>query len=400
MKKYCILKSIGALMLAVIMCSGLLINPIEAEAKKKSSGDGTYAEGDDIAFGTLDGSVMSWTILTYDDTTKTAFIVARKPLVSKTVVSYRKAIDAHYASTGTNAGYVRWSENYWRGWLNEVFYNQCFNDAEKEMILKTVLPEDDEKKSLMNYYHDTTLDAYVVAGNVKNSLNMAIYNSQTTTADYIFFLSSDEYTNNKDKMKFETKWLWPLRTNAYDDPNQGLFANDTDGLIYRMYYYSGDGIRPAMKVKLGEVEESTESTDSSSSKASSSSSSTKSTSSSSTSTASTATTTETKTTAKATTVSTKKYANNGTNTGNVTLPDDSSYTMTNGSTAQVAIDLEYLNSTEKNYTITYKSSNSSVFTVDSKGVITATGTGTASLTVRMKKSNGKTYTMSCRIDVT
>jgi len=82
------------------------------------------------------------------------------------------------------------------------------------------------------------------------------------------------------------------------------------------------------------------------------------------------------------------------------LPDDSSYSMKSGSTAQVAIDMDYLNSTDKQYTVTYKSSNANVFTVDSNGKITSTGTGTASLTVRMKKSNGKIYTMTCRIDVT
>ena len=62
--------------------------------------------------------------------------------------------------------------------------------------------------------------------------------------------------------------------------------------------------------------------------------------------------------------------------------------------------MEYLNSTDKEYTVTYKSSNADVFTVDSSGKLTAVGSGTANLTVRMKKSNGKIYTMSCRIDVT
>nr|MCR5580963.1 Ig-like domain-containing protein [Pseudobutyrivibrio sp.] len=98
--------------------------------------------------------------------------------------------------------------------------------------------------------------------------------------------------------------------------------------------------------------------------------------------------------------SSKSYANNGTNIGNITLPDDSTYSMRNGGTAQVALNLSYLNSTSKQYTITYKSSDSNVFTVDSDGLITSVGPGTATLTVRMKKSNGKVYTMTCRIDVT
>ena len=82
------------------------------------------------------------------------------------------------------------------------------------------------------------------------------------------------------------------------------------------------------------------------------------------------------------------------------MPSDSSYSLKAGGTAQVALDMEYLNSTDKQYNVTYKSSDANVFTVDSSGEITAVGAGTATLTVRMKKSNGKVYTMSCRIDVT
>lgn len=402
-KLYC-RKSIVALALAVIICGGLFMNPAVAEAKKKSSGNSGYAEGDDIGFGMFDGVPLSWTILTYDDTTKEALVVSRKPLNSRSVTAYRASIAEMYRKNGTTAGYVRWSENYWRGWLNQVFYQQCFNEAEKAMILKTTLSEKDAQASLMNFYHDTSMDAAVaVEKKAKNSLSMSIYNSQTTTSDYIFFLSSDEFTSNKDKMKYETKLIWPLRTNAYDDPAQGLFGNDTDKLIYRFYYYAGDSIRPAMRVKLGEPDEtdSSDTSDVDKIKASNSSKSTSTATSSSTTAASTTTkaTTTAATTTKTKATSSVKYANNGTNTGNINLPDDSSYSMKNGATAQVAIDLEYLNSTEKNYTITYKSSDAAVFTVDSKGVITATGAGTASLTAKMKKSNGKVYTMSCRIDV-
>ena len=391
---------------------GLSIN---ADAKKKSSSD-TYAAGDDLAFGTLDGTRLSWTILSYDDTSKTAFIVSRKPLTSYTITSYRQAIERNFIATGQKAGYVRWSENYWRGWCNEVFYNNNFTDEERAMIQKTTLTSEAAQKSLMNFYHDTSLDADYVDRKVKNSLYMDIYNSQTTTSDYIFFLSSDEFTEFKDNMKFETGFSWPLRTNAYDDPNQGLFVNDTTKLIDRRYYYAGDGIRPAMYVKLGEVDESTtdSSSDTSNTNSSSSSSDTSNsstTSSSTTSTAnststnsssSTATATSTKSTATSTSTAakTKSYANNGTNVGNIYLPDDSSHSLSTGASAQVAVDLEYLNSTDKEYTISYKSSNASVFTVDSNGKITAVGAGTAVLDVKMKKSNGKIYNMSCRIDVT
>lgn len=409
-------KKILAFSLAVFMGVAVLGLSLQADAAKKKS-SGTYAEGDDIAFGTLDGHIINWTILTYDDTTKVALIVSRKTLHSYSVLAYRDSINQMYLNSNSSAGYVKWEDNYWRGWLNQIFYQQCFTDAERATIQKTSLTEEAAQTSLMNFYHDTTLDAYYLAGNVKNSLNMNIYNNQSTTSDYIFFLSSDEYTEYKDTMKYETSNTWPLRTNAYDDPAQGLFVNDAKKLIERKYYYLGDGIRPAMYVKLGKTDEEkaaesgtdTASTDTitTSDTTSSSSSSEASSSANTTSTASTASTTTTATTTASTSststakaTSSKKYANNGTNIGNITLPDDATYSMSNGSTAQVAINLDYLNSTDKQYNVTYKSSDASVFTVDSNGLITSVGKGTGTLTVRMKKSNGKTYTMTCRIDVT
>ena len=402
------LKKFLAFGLVIITVAATAVPALNVDAAKKKSSNGTYAAGDDIAFGRLDGIVLSWTILSYDEATKTAFVVARKGINTASITAYRKAIENSYRLAGKNAGYVRWSENYWRGWLNQVFYQNSFTDAERAKIQKTTLTAEAAKNSLMNFYHDTTLDAFYVENKSKNSLYMDIYESQTESVDYIFFLSTDEFTTYKESMKFE-KAIWPLRTNAYDDPNQGLFVNDTTKLIERKYYYSGDSIRPAMYVKLGETtEDSSTSTDSS--KTTDSKTEDKTTTASTTTESKTNTTTTSKTasttsTAKTTAATTKKtttksYANNGTNIGNITLPSDSSYSLKAGGTAQVALDMEYLNSTDKQYNVTYKSSDANIFTVDSSGEITAVGVGTATLTVRMKKSNGKVYTMSCRIDVT
>ena len=413
------LKRILAITLVVfigVSCVGLSLS---AKAKSKSSKDAAYAEGDNVAFGRIDNNLISWTILSYDDSTKTAFIVASKGINSITITNYRRAIDSMYRSSGSKAGYVRWAENYWRSWCNEYFYNNCFTEDEKARIQQTTLTANAAQNSLMNFYHDTTLDAYYVANKTKNSMYMDVYNNQTTTTDYIFFLSSDEYTEHKDKIKAQTLTTWPLRTNAYDDPNQTLFVNDSTKLIERGYYYGGDAIRPAMYVNLGGlVEEDTSTTtdttttsstttSSSTNTSTSTTTDTSSTSSASTTTTDTSSTTDSSSTSSTTSssssqkaVTQKSYANNATNIGNINLPDDSSYSMKSGSTAQVAIDMNYLNSTDKQYTVTYKSSNANVFTVDSNGKITSTGTGTASLTVRMKKSNGKIYTMTCRIDVT
>ncbi len=413
------LKKITALSLGLMILSGLVFSPLEAEAAKKKSGNATYAEGDDIAFGNLDGNILNWTILKYDDTTKIAFVVSRKTLSTTSVTAYRTAVNMSYVDNKKSPGYVRWSENYWRGWCNEIFYVNSFNDEERAKIQKTTLSEADAQKSLMNFYHDTSLDGdYIKNNKTKQSLNMNVYNTQTTTSDYIFFLSSDEYTEYKDKIKFETKGIWPLRTNSFDDPAFGLFCNDNDKLLYKNYYYMGDGIRPAMYVQLGEPEVVDDSADAkttdgktadatkndATNAGANNTNSTKNTNASinadkATTAASTKTSAKETKTEKAPASSEKKYANNGTNTGNITLPDDSQYSMSAGTTAQVAIDLDYLNSTEKDYTITYKSSDASVLNVDSSGKITATGTGTGVVTAKMKKSNGKVYTMSCRVDV-
>ena len=297
-------------------------------------------------------------------------------------------------------------------YIDKTAFIRNFENAAKYIIF--LRPRRFGKSLFLN-----TLDAYYVANKTKNSMYMDVYNNQTTTTDYIFFLSSDEYTEHKDKIKAQTLTTWPLRTNAYDDPNQTLFVNDSTKLIERGYYYGGDAIRPAMYVNLGGlVEEDTSTTtdttttsstttSSSTNTSTSTTTDTSSTSSASTTTTDTSSTTDSSSTSSTTSssssqkaVTQKSYANNATNIGNINLPDDSSYSMKSGSTAQVAIDMNYLNSTDKQYTVTYKSSNANVFTVDSNGKITSTGTGTASLTVRMKKSNGKIYTMTCRIDVT
>ena len=150
-----------ALGVAVLMLASFIGTPMTAEAaKKKGSGNATYAVGDDIAFGHLDGTILSWTILTYDDTTKMALVTTRRPLNSKSVTAYRAAIAQMFKQNGTTAGYVRWSENYWRGWLNQTFYKECFNDAERAMIKKTTLSEQDAKNSLMNYHKFISLCRY------------------------------------------------------------------------------------------------------------------------------------------------------------------------------------------------------------------------------------------------
>ncbi len=471
-------KFILAMTLVAFISVAIIGTSIFAYAKGKSN-KASFAEGDDIAFGTLDGHILNWTILSYDDSTKQALIISRTTLSSASITSYREAIDINYRSTGTKAGYVKWSENYWRGWLNQSFYENSFTPEEKAKIQKTTLSDADAKESLMNFYHDTTLDADYINRQTKNSLNQNIYNTQTTTSDNIFFLSTDEYTEYKDRIKYETSipYSWPLRTNSYDDPAYGLYVNEATKLIEKKYFYTGTGIRPCMYVKLDKTDEEKKAEEGQNSgdansgtntgaantnngtntAAGNSTGTNQSTNSNATNTNTANTNTANNTTnntnnqnnanganaannqnnanannagannqnangtantsaaaqtgannnanqtrqaAEKRAIKTRSYANNGTQVGSIFLPYDASYSMVNGSTAQVAIDLEYLNFTDKQYTVTYKSSDAAVFTVDSNGQITSAGKGTAVLSVRMKKSNGKVYSMECVISVT
>ena len=442
------LKGIMSLSLIVFVVVALLGVSLIADAKKKSS-SATYAEGDNIAFGSLDGGIINWTILSYDENTGVAFVVSRKTLNSYSISDYRSSVNMQIIQQqGGNTGYVPWANNYWRGWLNQVFYLTAFSDAERAMIKPTELTAAASQTSLMNFYKDTTLDDFYVKTGAKNSLNLSIYNNQVTTTDYIFFLSTDEYTAHKDSMKYETSGTWPLRTNSFDDPVFGLFVNDTSKLVEKWGYYNGTGIRPAMYIQLT-APKPAEDTDASGNKsattadANAQTGNNQSQNNQSQNTNANANKTDANTSnannnkandtnanntkannasannnantqannssdnasggesaPKPSATNSRKYANNGTNIGNITLPDDASYSLSAGSTAQVALNMEYLNSTDKQYTITYTSSDGSIFTVDSNGLITGVAKGTGTLSVRMKKSNGKVYSMTCRIDVT
>ena len=436
------LKGIMSLSLIVFVVVALLGVSLIADAKKKSS-SATYAEGDNIAFGSLDGNIINWTILSYDEITGVAFVVSRKTLNSYSISDYRSSVNMQIIQQqGGNTGYVPWANNYWRGWLNQVFYVTAFSDAERAMIKPTELTAAASQTSLMNFYKDTTLDDFYVKTGDKNSLNLSIYNNQVTTTDYIFFLSTDEYTAHKDSMKYETSGTWPLRTNSFDDPVFGLFVNDTSKLIEKWGYYNGTGIRPAMYIQLTPPKPAEETAASGNKSATTADSNAQTGNNQSQNNqaqnanananktdanASNANNTKAddanannanannnannsasnasgsanqQSTSKPSATNSRKYANNGTNIGNITLPDDASYSLSAGSTAQVALNMEYLNSTDKQYTITYTSSDGSIFTVDSNGLITGVSKGTGTLSVRMKKSNGKVYSMTCRIDVT
>lgn len=383
-------------------------SPLEVHAAGKGSND--YKAGDNIAFGNMDGVVLNWTVLSFNTTTREALVVATYPYNTKSVTSYKNDIAKH--CRGKKMGYVPWSDSFWRYWLNSTFMTS-FNEAEKAMIQPTTITVQSHQNSIMNFYHDTSLDQYYLDNDkTKNSLNMAIYNGQKESTDYVFFLSSDEYTSFKDKIPTDRGGVWGLRTSAYDDPVKSLFVNDKTKTISRLYTYDGSisGIRPAMIIKVGDAIEATtpgvEKKKSSTDAATDASKDAAKTEDKTKTADNKAKTADTTDTSKKSTTKTKKknYANNATDSASTTetkivLPSDNCYSMKRNGTVKVTLDMNYLNSTDKDYTVTYKSTDSSVFTVDSSGNLAATGTGSANLFVKMKKSNGKVYNMTCRIDV-
>ena len=397
-------KKILPLMLTIaFVFSSMSASHIALAATTKTA---DYKAGDNISLGTLDGKPINWTILSIDTTTRQALVVARTPLMSVSVTNYKAQIAS--TSAGNSSSYTPWASNLWRAWLNGPFYQNCFNDAERALINATTLTKESQQQNIINFYHDTKLDAYYLNNNkTKNSMNLSILNNQIETTDYLFFLSSDEYSSYKDKISTDIKGTWPLRTSAYDDPVKILYVDDSKQLIYRMYTYDAglSGVRPAMKITLAST--ATTSTSTTATTTSSDTSTTASTTSSTSDTSSSSDTasSSTTTTSSNQTTSRRQYANNAndssTATGNtINLPSDSQYSLKKNGTALVTLDLSYLNSSNKDYTVTYTSSNAGVFTVSSTGLVTASGSsGSATLTVRMKKSNGRTYTMTCRIDV-
>ena len=371
---------------------------INAASSTTSTSDADYAVGDNIIMGNLDGNVIAWTILSYDSSTGDALLITRYPYTKKYYTDFMKTVNAKYTDK-SKIGYVNWSNSMYRTFCQN-FYKDAFTKAEKALITKTIISSKSQKNSIMNFYHDTSLDAYYVANQTKNSLSLDICNNQANTTDYVFFLSYDEFVSYGDGIE-EGTTVYPLRTNAYDEPGMSLFVNESTGLIERRYHYSGTSVRPAMWVNLSSYDEDEETSGTNSGSTSSSSDSTSSTSSSDTS----STDTTTSTALSYSTIVRRTYDNNATDNSasvanKIKLPDTGEYTISKNKTAQVTLDMSYLNSTNKDYSIEYSTSDSNVFDIDASGKITAgSESGAAVLTVRMKKSNGKILTMTCNITV-
>lgn len=400
-----------ALMLAVVLVGSIFSSSTVFAASKSKSSGSDYTEGDKVYIGEIDGEALYWTVLKYDSATGVALLITKDPLNTPTIRAHREALEAA-APDGKARGYVNWANNNWRNWLNNEFYNTVFNEEQRSKIQKTSNTKSMAQDSIMNFFHDTTLDADYIRNGVKNSMDLDIYNKQVSSSDKLFFLSSDEYTEFKDLINIGSGWaVWALRTNSYDKKNSTLCVDETNGnLIDSFYTYDNNSIRPAMYIKLKDLE--TESTDTENAETVSKDDASKDTNKKDTSSKNDSSTTNKTNTSSgnkgasaSAVIRRRSYANNATDissstTSKISLPDDASYTIKKGDKAQVTMDLSYLNGSNKKYTVTYSTSDTSVFTVDSSGVITAgTDSGVATLSVRMKKSNGKIYNMSCRINV-
>lgn len=381
------------ILVAMGLCVFTDVPYVSATGKTKIETD-DYIIGDKIAFGSMDNKDLYWNIVEFDKKTRAATVVSAVPLTTASIAAEMKAIKAVYPKSDSQ-GYVNWGTNIWRKWCNEIFYTYVFNSAEKKMIQKTSLSRVKNKDSIMNFFHDTSLDADYEASDKKESLDLDVYETQTATSDYVYFLSFDEYAKFKEHITMETgsTAAWPLRTNSYYDMCKSVFVlEDLEGSCGSRYTYDSNSIRVAMHIVLPPKEEELPTSTNKNGAIGT-------TGSGTTSTGASGNTTGKKTVAR------QNYKNNGKDsssvgTNKIVLPDDGSFDMGKNAQTNVTIDMSYLNQSNKDYTILYSSSDTNIFTVNDNGVLASGSTvGSAVLTVRMQKSNGRCYKMTCRINV-
>ena len=362
-----------ALLLAVLMISaGVVYVPQFAKADDFDQG-----VPDRINFGKLDGLDIEWTVLEFDKNTRRALVVASVVWDTKSVQEFQRALYQVYPDP-SKSGFVNWNNSYWRNWLNDSVYNNCFSDNDKKHIHKTTFSVAENQDSIMQYFHDAeNKTESSVTEEQEKAMDIDIYYNQASSSDRIFFLSYEQYMKYKDKIpKSDSTYL--LKTNSFYDMNRKAAVKGDK--VSSIYNYTG-GIRPAMWIYLnGLYDDADKSTNS-------------------------AGWTEAAAAAAAKVYPHRKYKNNATSdsrtVGNkIVLPNDAVCELDFGEKVPITLELDYLNWSEKKYTARYESSDTSIFTIDDKCNVVAGNTiGSATLRVEMMKDNGITYTMECKINV-
>ncbi|MCF0131371.1 MAG: hypothetical protein HUJ71_06560 [Pseudobutyrivibrio sp.] len=363
---------IGAFLLAVILiAAGVIYLPNFAKAD-----DYDNNIPDRIKFGEIDGHDIEWVVLDFDSNTRRALVVTSDILATKSVQEYKNALYQVYPDP-TKTGLVNWNNSYWRKWINSTVYNNCFTDNNKKHIHKTTFSVSENQDSLMQYFH--AAEGGDPASESGQAMDIDIYYNQVSTKDYLFFLSYEQYVTYKDKIP-QASGSYLLKTNSFYDVHRT--AAVVGDHVESIYNYTSDGIRPAMWIYLdGLYGDDASSTNSASWSP------------------------DAEDIAKVT--KRRTYYNNAVSdlsveTDKIVLPTDSVCELRFGQVVPITLELDYLNWSDKKYTATYKSTDTSIFTIDKYGNVVANNdskVGSATLEVDMMKENGITYTMECKINV-
>ena len=172
-----------ALLLAVLMISaGVVYVPQFAKADDFDQG-----VPDRINFGKLDGLDIEWTVLEFDKNTRRALVVASVVWDTKSVQEFQRALYQVYPDP-SKSGFVNWNNSYWRNWLNDSVYNNCFSDNDKKHIHKTTFSVAENQDSIMQYFHDAeNKTESSVTEEQEKAMDIDIYYNQASSSDRIFF---------------------------------------------------------------------------------------------------------------------------------------------------------------------------------------------------------------------
>ena len=223
---------------------------------KASVGDyvtfGSYEQDNNMANG---AEAIEWQVLDKKD--------GKVLLLSKYILDCKKYNEVFK--------YVTWETCTLRSWLNNEFYNSAFNNNEQNYITTAYLTNEDNPVSGTyggNNTYDKVFLLSLAEATTYFSSNKPMYSSGTYLSDSKRAAKDTEYVKAKgkanDDVLYYCEGLWWLRTPGEEGSNyQGLGGPDTicvspDGFINgiigcRVQVING-GIRPAIWVKLPEIE--------------------------------------------------------------------------------------------------------------------------------------------------
>lgn len=201
--------------------------------------------GDEITFGKFKLSLMEmgytgeldidWKVIGRDGT--------RVLAVSKKILDVREF------------GGDNWSESALRRWLNNNFYNACFTEAEKAMILSTVISTPNNEQTDVSGSPDTTDRVFLLSEPEVQTYLKAERRSNPWFTDYAL----EKYLVNMVEEKYR-EFYKPYKSNYWSRTPGNLhsiiyISPDASNNMFHSYSRdSGEmyGVRPAIWIEMGE----------------------------------------------------------------------------------------------------------------------------------------------------